>query len=809
MNYFVFPLLFLILLCHSDIYGKEDCEFQTIKNPFFKKNIGQWDKNIKFEYSTSSLNTFFYKNKVSYSLHKVLNKQSSTVTCNWNVNFLNTNKKATIIGESEHFNNINYIISKNDQIKAYSNIPLSDKIIYKDIYNKIDLVYYHNNEKLLKYDYILKPKANVDDIQFSINNVDDIGINHKGQLVVQTALGKVVEEKPYAYQIVNNQEIEIPVYFTLINDTTVGFIIDDYNKKIALVIDPVLTWSTFVGGSGINEGFIRDIDVDTNGNTYATGYYLNSFPTTSGSLQTTNNGNEDAFIFKLSPDGDSLIYATYIGGLANDRGTGIQINDLGEAYICGTTSSIDFPTSLTAVDTSNTGGGTDAFVIKLNALGNTLMLSTFIGGSGDETANDIAIDSSGNIYVTGQTKSIDFDTLGATQDSLTSTADIFLTVINNNVSNYLFSSYIGGNSTEFANGIALNNNKIFLTGATRSSANFPLVSPIQGSLSGVSDAFIIVLDASSYTIDFSSYFGGNDQDEASAIDVDSLGRVSIVGTTQSNDLPLATSGLQTFGGIIDGFAITLNNSLTTISYSTYRGGSDRDQIYDFDIAPNGDLYVCGLTQSNNFTTTNGPSLNDIAYQNSLSGTNDIFITRINTDTNTIAYSTFIGGNSTEEYKTAIKINQNRNVTIGASTRSDNFPITTGAYQVAKGNNTGNAQPIIFRFGLDIDTPPSINIDTTSIPGLVTQNVFIPEMFSPNGDGMNDFLFANNFGYTSIDFTIFNRWGEIIFATTDANLGWDGNYKGKQQGIDNYIYIFKGIKPSGEEDIIDGSFALIR
>jgi Beta-propeller repeat len=389
-----------------------------------------------------------------------------------------------------------------------------------------------------------------------------------------------------------------------------------------------LIYSTYLGGSSYDEG--SGIAVDASGNAYVTGWTASgNFPTTAGAFQTTfGEGYDDAFVSKLNGTGSALIYSTYLGGSSYDEGHGIAVDASGKAYVTGLTYSSDFPTTAGAFQ-SALGGFDDAFVSKLNPAGSALLYSTYLGGSSYDEGDGIAVDASGDAYVTGLTYSSDFPiTAGAFQTKSRGGFDAFVSRLNADGST-LYATYLGGSRDDFGFGIAVDaSGKAYVTGRTYSS-NFPTTAgafqatPGGGYSGGYDDAFVVKLNAAGTALVYSTYLGGSGDDVGYGIAVEASGNASVTGETYSSDFPTTPGAFQTIlGGFDDAFVSKLNPAGSALLYSTYLGGNRIDEARGIAIDALGNAYVAGWTGSGNFPTTAG------AFQTTRSGTFNAFVAKV-------------------------------------------------------------------------------------------------------------------------------------------------------------------------------------
>src|SRR5947207_625485 len=415
------------------------------------------------------------------------------------MSFAGANPRPRLTGLEELPGKANYFIG-NDPAKWRTNVPTYAKVRYTDLYPRIELLYY-GNQRQLEYDLVVRPGADPTRIVLDIQGADRLQVDAQGDLVLQTTVGPIRQRKPVIYQEIDGVRKDIPGGYVLKGEHQVGYKVAAYDASQPLVIDPVLSYSTYLGSSD-EEGETR-IAVDAAGNAYVAGETVSSnFPTTAGAFQTTFGGGVfgagDVFVTKLNPTGSALVYSTYLGGSSSDAGYGIAVDAAGNAYVTGGTGSTDFPTTIGAFQTTKGGGFRDAFVTKLNPTGSALVYSTYLGGSGVNNGFGIAVDALGNAYVTGQTFSTDFPTTpGAIQTTFGGGGgffrggDAFVTKLNPTGSALVYSTYLGGLGSDTGFAIALEYPNAYVTGHTLS-RNFPTTTGAFQTMhgGGFQDAFV-------------------------------------------------------------------------------------------------------------------------------------------------------------------------------------------------------------------------------------------------------------------------------------------------------------------------------
>lgn len=724
--------------------------------------------------------------KVQNSKSEIQNQQSTLVK----LFPLGANKNPEVSAEGLQDCRVNYFVGS-DPKKWKTNIPTYQAVVYKDIYKDIDMKFYGNNRQL-EYDIIVKPSANPSRVQLSYQGIEGLQVTEDGDLEISLKEGKVIQKKPYVYQEIDGKKIEIDGKFKIYNAGSkkqvseritqnsksktcclslptrhasrfvYGFQVASYDKHYPLIIDPVLDYSTFIGGSENDRGF--DIAVDASGNAYVTGStYSSDFPAVSAFDGSYAGGKgwhpahmnyvrySDAFVTKINASGSSLVYATYLGGSNIDSGFGIAVDTSENAYITGQTWSSDFPTA-NAMYGTNTGQF-DAFVTKLASTGSSLIYSTYLGGSRTDGGNDIAVDTSGNVYVAGvatrnYSDSPNFPVSNTayphygTYGGGTTTQDAFVTKINASGSNFVYSILIGGAGHDRADGIAIDTSgNAYITGQTRSS-DFPMFSAIYGSLGGTSDAFVAKINNSG-SIVYSTFLGGTGFDQGSKIAVDNSGNAYVTGRTDSSDFPTANAIHGTNTGQFNSFVTKLNATGNSLAYSTYiLNGIAIEGAISIAVDTFGNAYVLGYTLLPNPTIFG------------IKGNNDVYVTKLNASGNNSVYSVCLGGSS-NDFSFGIAVDNFGSVYITGSTTSSDFPTTSDAYDTSHNGNGTDAYAGMF--GGDVFVT-KIKSDTTS----------------PTASSTNPENGATNVAVDSVITAVFSETMDASTITTDTFKVSDSN-----------------------------------
>jgi len=547
------------------------------------------------------------------------------------MNLIGASTSPRVEGVEESPGKANYFIG-NDPKMWRTNVPMYAKVKVHGLYPGVDLVYYGNQRKL-EYDFIVAPGADPGSITMAVEGAERPSLDGQGDLVLAIEDREVRFQKPVVYQEVDGVRQEISGSYKLKSAHQVGFQVGAYDGSRPLIIDPTLSYSTYLGGSGVDQSL--GIAVDSSGHAYVTGFTTSTnFPTTPGAFQTTAPGGVvDAFVAKLNAAGSALLYCTYLGGSGVDQGFGVAVDSGGHAYVTGFTNSMNFPTTLVAFRTTS-GGGAHAFVTKLNPTGSGLVYSTYLGGSSNDRGLGIAVDSGGHAHVTGLTNSTNFPTTpGTFQTTSGGGVHAFVTKLNPTGSGLVYSTYLGGSGSDQGQGIAVGSGgHAYVTGST-SSTNFPTTTnAIQPASGGGEDAFVTMLNSTGTGLVYSTYLGGSGDEEGKGIAVDSRGHAYVTGFTSSINFPRTTGAFQAIApvkvplGGHGAFVAALNPLGTGLVYSSYLGGSGEDVGFGIALDGSYSAYFTGLTNSINFPTTAG------AYQTTdpvpIMGSGDAFVTKI-------------------------------------------------------------------------------------------------------------------------------------------------------------------------------------
>ncbi len=646
----------------------------------FEANQGQADGQVQFLAHGPGYNLFLTGTGAVLALAPDPATQEGSLV---RLNLTGANPAAPAVGLDEQPGKVNYLHG-NDPAKWQVNVPTFAQVQYQGVYPGIDLVYYGSQQQL-EYDFRVAPGADPRAIQLAVTGPAVPSVDAQGNLVLHTPDGDLVQHKPVIYQETAGGRQEVAGGFQ-VQGTQVRFAVGAYDPSRALIIDPVLSYSTYLGGSGNDSD--SAVKVDAAGNIYVTGSTTSANYPTLNPFQSTYHGGglDEAFVTKLNPAGTALLYSTYLGGTGPDDANALAIDANGNAYITGSTGSTNFPVTAGAFQRSFGGGAEDVFVTKLNPSGSGLVYSTYLGGTDDDSGAGIVLDGAGNAYITGDTASIDFPTTASAYSRTQLGFDsAYLAKLNASGTALVYSTYLGADvnpddtgGNTYAVAIALDGaGNAYITGETDSMSYPVTAGAFQRTYSGgTGDAFVAKLNpaaSGAASLVYSSFLGGSGVDCGAGIAVDSAGNAYVAGTTESVDFPTANPFQSANGGgDADAFVTKVNAAGTALVYSTYLGGLNEDDGAAIVVDAAGDAYVAGTTNSNNFPTLN-------AIQASRGGSFDSWVTKFSPSGTTLVYSTYLGG-SLDEGANALTVDPSLNVYITGNTDSTNYPTTTGAYQ---------------------------------------------------------------------------------------------------------------------------------
>ena len=583
-------------------------------------------------------------------------------------------------------------------------VPTYGAVAYMGVYPGVDIIY-RSHGKGLEYDFLVAPGADPRIIRLSFEGVSDVRLDG-GQLLLDTESGQVVLKQPTAFQASRGGWLKtVPVQYQLLGDGAVGLETGMYDTSRPLLIDPVLVYSTYLGGSGLDQ--VRDIALDDSGNAYVAGWTLSvDFPT-QAALDATLGGSTDAFVAKYDASGN-LVYATYLGGSGNDYGEGIAISG-GKTYVVGDTYSTDFPTSGTAFQPAKAPqlpGSNDAYLTVLSADGSSVDYSTYLGGGSGDGARGVVVDWSGNALITGRVDSTNFPTQNPFQ---VSNGGAFVAKIDPSQSgagSLVYSTYMGGSAGEVGDSIATDSSgNALVTGYTNSS-DFPTLNAFQPTSGGGFETWVAKFNPTG-TLLYSTYMGGSGDENLGinegGIAADGPGNAYVTGSTQSADFPTTVgSQAETALSVQDAFVVKLDSSGNLV-YSTYLGGNFNEAGYDIAVNGSGEAIVTGNTLSTDFPVTGD------AFD-STRDSNDTFIAHLSASGGSMVYATYLGGTN-GDFAYGVAVNTGGRSVVVGNTISVDFP-TLNPEQSTNASGFGDAYVTAF----DPDPTPTPTPMPTPVPG---------------------------------------------------------------------------------------------
>ncbi len=818
--YFRIVIFLLLLFANNSVKAQEIEHEHSILHSFIE-NKGQWESPILFKAKFSGGNLWVQQNKFVFhlqdfsNLHKnhiepATEKTDTTLPqAVVHLNFIGSNPVTQIEKYNPTKSYYNYFMG-NDKSKWTSEVHGYSEAVLKEFYNGIDLKLIEEKEQL-KYEFHVQPNMDPTVINFSYFGQEKVKIDKKGNLIIETKLGNIIEQKPYAYQVVNGKIVEVRCEFE-INQNEVKFKLGEYTKNAILVIDPILVFATYSGSITDNFGMTATYGYD--GTAYSGGtIYGNAYPTPDNSafditsnFTVANNGQglgygiTDVFISKYSSDGSSMIWTTFLGGGDNLQGTetanSLICDNQNNVYIYGATSSVDFPIQ-GGYQTAHAGGvansnylqngvyfanqGTDIYVAKISANGQNLLASTYMGGTfndginykvtsgtyssfadydsltpnyGDQFRGEIMLDENGNCLIASCTRSLDFPVLNAFQPANAGMQDGVIFKLSPNLNSLIWSSYFGGSNNDACYSVKVDSsfNVVFAGGTCSSNLNYTAAGwqPIYNG--GKADGYIVKLNPLGTSVQFATYIGTANSDQTFFIEIDRIDNIFAVGLAAGGLFPVINSGYSNPNS--SQYIIKLNPSLNTVLNSTVFGnGSAISNIspsaFLVDIC--GNIYVSGwgahILQN---SPLSGMPVTANAFQSVSPNGFDFYLFVLERDFSNILYASYLGGSSASEHVDGGTSRFDKNGVVyqsvcgGCGGYSD-FPTTPGAW--SNTNLSSNCNNIVFKF--DFQLIPNAEFTANQTLGCATFNVVL-DNFSTTSDS-----YLWDFGNGDTSSVIFN------------------------------------------------------
>jgi hypothetical protein len=692
----------------------------------FVENRGQTDAQVRYVAQGDGYTFFMTPNEVMLSFAKAPAEHQAPQDLALALRFVGSNPTVEPAGSAPAPGVINDLRGADPSVWNTGMAQYRD-VVYPDLWPRIDMRV-REQSGVLKYEFHVHPGASPSDIQLAYGGADGLALSDAGGLQIATPLGTLEDSVPLSYQEIDGADVPVTSRYVLDDHADANgrfsFDVGDYRPDRELIIDPGVQYTTFLGGSSAETGV--SVAIDSAGNAYIAGTTQSpNFPTTTGAFDRTGAPQNfpDVFVTKLNPAGTALVYSTFVGGSDMEFAQGMALDGSGNVYVTGQTKSSNFPTSGGAFDRSLNippncprcaTDNTDNFVFKLNAAGSALTYSTYLGGTEYDAARGIAVDGSGNAYLSGETLSGDYPTTaGAFDRSRNGEYDMFVTKLNTTGSALVYSTFLGGAAVDNGGRLKVDSGgNAYVLGFT-SSTDFPTTTgAFDTTANGGFDGTLTKLNAAGSALVYSTFFGGNDFDGGAGLVIDSGGNTYVAGSTPSANFPTTPGAYDRSFNNGDAFLAKFNATGSALVFSTFVGGADYDSFSSVVLDSTGNAWLTGGTSSADFPTTAG------APDSTFNGGGDAVIAELNPTGSALLFSTFLGGSQSEGGADLAR-DANGDVYVTGSTFSQNFPATVGAFDRVWNGDLQIFWGDAFVTKLDIDAGGSTPPAPPSVPGAPT------------------------------------------------------------------------------------------
>lgn len=724
--------MFVYLTCQAVFAGENQVRVQIGKEAqffsnrlpvYFVENRGQWPGPVKYHLRSAKMDVFFTPQAILFYPFPGKNKGKNTVPRqeSFKLTFPGANKRVSIEGWDKTRAKFTFFQGRTKKKKTGARAY--HKLVYPELYPHIDMIVCSEKGQI-KTEFRVKPGGDPGNITLGYEGVKGITVNAAGQLEITTAAGKIKEDVPLSFQLVNHKRVEVETAYVIDKNNRVKFKLGEYKKDNRLIIDPLI-YSTYLGSQGYES--VNDFTLDDKGNIFLTG--STEYPDFLRGEEDINSrfrrGGE-VFVVKLNPTADEILFATFLGGTGYyDKGNGIDVDGKGNVYILGSTQSIDFPITSGAFDMSY-NGNTDVFLIMLDPSGTQLLYATYLGGERKDLTSGIKVIEEGTAVITGRTNSFSFPvTAGAFADRLNrgdwrGYDDVYIAAFDFKSGSLVYSTFLGGSGTELINGTAVDQEgNVYVTGQTTSD-DFPVTPGAYKTVKSTLLSVIVTkMNPTGSELVYSTFLGGDEEREeytlqnGHGIAVDRQGCAYVTGYTECLDFPTTPGAFdRVHSGGRDTYVTKLNPAGSQLVFSTLLGGNRdiraTDWGSDIKVDEAGNVYVTGATGSTVFPTT--PD----AVSSQLLGQNDAYVTIFNPMGTHVLYSTYLGGAELEDSEhdeflpiiyedsgSNIFVDNQGNIYVAGGTYTYDFPVTPDAVHPLYG---GNRDAFLCKISVNLPAP---------------------------------------------------------------------------------------------------------